>query len=609
MSSLKELEAALGAADAALLKAAACGFVFRRPRADEFANAAKRFAKQPPVGEPLKVAVLGDVTTHLITAAMPVVFGSLGLATSCWEASFDTWRMELLDPGSAFSDLAPGIVVLVLSARHVPSPPAFASAEEVEDLAQSFVADLAGMWQAAGGGRETLIIQHNFALPVERSLGRLEPRCPWSRRRFLQRVNTLLWEHEGRGVRILDVESLAARVGEAAWSDPRWHFHSKHAFDPRHIGDYALALRGTLAASLGKSHKVLVTDLDDTLWAGTLGDLGPTAIEIGPGTAKGEAHLHYASYLKSLRERGVILAINSRNTHSVVEQAFAQIPHLPLKLEDFASIHCHWESKSSHLKQIAAELNVGMDSLVVVDDDALQREEIRLHCPEVCVAGFPDDVSYLAQEIDQLQLFDVTALTAEDAGRTASYRAAAHISASTAGPPADLPAFLSGLAMNANCRAAGEPDLERAEALLLKTNQFNLTQKSFARGELKSLTDAGGLVLICDLQDRLTKYGIVSVLVGRPEDGHFRVLNWVMSCRVFSRTLEHYMANWLGAWCVSRGLAEIHGLLNRTPKNKYAQDFIQQHACLGFRQDDAIAWKIDTGHPQTTFVTGMVPVG
>ncbi len=602
MSSIQELETVLGAHDAVRLKAAASRFLFRKPRADEFANAARLFEAQAPAGgsaSPVKVAVLGDVTTHLIAAAAPVVLGSLGVNSACWEASFDTWRMELLDPQSAYARFAPQFALLALSSRGLTVPPAFTAKDEMENRARACVDDLCQMWQAAGRDRGTTIIQHNFALPPERPAGRLESRYEWTRRCFFRRINELLWSHEGAGVRILDVESLAAKVGEASWSDPRWYFHSKHAFSPKHTGDYALALRGTLAASLGKSHKVLVTDLDETFWGGVLGDLGPEHIEIGPGTAKGEAHLDYACYLKSLKERGVILAINSRNTPAVVERAFKQCEHLPLKLADFAAIHCHWESKSAHLRQIAAELNVGIDSLVFVDDDPMQREEVRLHCPEVCVLEFPQDVSYLVRDLDQLQLFDVTALTADDAGRTETYHAAAQLR--DAGPT-DIQGFLTGLAMNGRCREAADQDLDRAEALLLKTNQFNLTQKSFTRDELRRLTADGGLVFVAEMQDRLTKYGTVSILVGKPDNGAFNVLNWVMSCRVFSRTLEHYILNQLIEWSRQRGLQEVRGSCTSSGRNQYALAFIHEHAETIEQDDGSHAWRIETSRSLPSFV-------
>lgn len=584
---------------------AAMSCLTARPNASDFANVSRALLKQADMDlsslPEESIAVLGDCTTQCIAAAIPLVLASLGRLCRLYEAPYDTWRMEFIDPTSGYSRFDPTLTVLALSTHRLPRPESFADTSTVEALAHSVVDEIVGLWEVARERTGTLLVHHNFALPPETPRGRLELRYAWTDRRFVRRVNELLWDKEGDGVRILDVETLASRVGEAAWLEPRWFYHSKHPFSPALIADYALGLRGTVATALGLSRKILVTDLDDTLWGGSVGDVGPAAVEIGPGTTRGEAHLDFARYLKALKERGVVLAINSRNNMETVEQAFSVQKHLPLVLQDFASVHCHWDAKSMHLRQIAQELNVGLDALVFVDDDAFQCEEVRSSCPEIVTVLLPDERANYVQALDRLHLFDVGTLTADDAVRTETYRASVAVRNAATG---NLDSFLAGLHQVGMCRLVRTSDLDRAEQLFAKTNQFNLTQARLTRAELEKLgNSSGGLVWVCELADRLTHYGVVAGIAAREVGEDLEVLNWVTSCRVFSRTFEAFILNQLCEWAAGRRLARVYGVFSRTDRNQYALEFLKRERLWEDVPEETNGmWGILSGRRLKTFV-------
>lgn len=598
------LSDALGAGKWPRIRQEAERLLMSQPGLADFASAA-RIVEASDLGPEARIAVLSDSTTHAVRSCLPVVMLALGARASIYEAGFNTWQMELADSASGFSRSGATTTLLALSTRSLPEVPPFASPSDVDARARRTVDDLARFWTMASDRTGTAMLQHNFALPPEQPLGRLEMKYAWSRRRFAQRLNELLWDHDGIDIRVVDVASLAARLGEDRWLDRRWHYQGKHLFNPGLVAEYALMLRGTMAARLGRMRKVLVIDLDDTLWGDMVGEVGPRGIVFGPGTPEGEAFLDFSLYLRDLRRRGVLLAINSRNDRAVVAEAFESHPSMPLTQADFAAVHCHWDSKSAHLKAIAAELNVGLDSLVFVDNDEVNIAEARENCPEVLSVHLPPDPAIYASVLDRLALFDPEALTAEDASRAESIPVMAQLKAAEQGP-ADLQSFLAGLGLRGAWRPARREEFARVEQLFLKTNQFNLTKRSWTRPELEGLGEASDtVVVVFELGDRVAQYGIIAAAVAGHAGGWLGVSNLVVSCRVFSRTVEHYILNALRDLAVSRGLAGVGGEFVATNRNHYARDFLARESLMSAPADGATAaWRFASGQPAlATFVT------
>lgn len=614
-SYIAKLHDAIITNDSSLFKNEANMFLQGRYSIAEFSNISK-FLQQSGTAlnqfnQPsIKIAVLGDCTTYPIACSLPIIMLCLGFKSSIYEANFNTWQMEIIDPLTGYSRFEPTITLLALSTWSLPTPKIFSSSQDIEYKACQFIDNLAYFWKIARERTSTIFLQHNFALPPEQPRGRLEMRYAWTKRRFVQRVNELLWERDGNEIYVIDIESLASHLGESNWLDPRWYYHSKYFFNPALINHYALALRGTLAACLGKSYKVLVTDLDNTLWGGIVGDLGPTGIIIGPDTPQGQAYLDFCYYLQNLQNRGVLLAINSRNEFFLVEEVFNKNNYLPLRLSDFSSIHCHWDAKSVHLESIARQLNVGLDSLVYIDDDTTHIAEVRENCPEVLAIQLPDDPANYVRELDRLALFDFTALTSEDAIRTTSLQIVSQLQDLQLDDR--LESFLAKLHLKACFRPAQEQDFARVEQLFLKTNQFNMTKKNWSQTDLRqSIIDKDMLVGVVDLEDRLVNYGIIAAIVANFIDKKLNILNWVMSCRVFSRTVEQFTLNALLAWAANQGISVVCGLFFSTGRNKYAYDFLERENLLlaPINQAGQAAWQFTAKQLLPTQVISKDAVG
>ena len=528
-----------------------------------------------------RVAILGGYTTQPIRELMLPALLSEGYWAEVYEGNYNSFETEPLDLSSGLFRFKPDIVVVATGSKHIASfPDSGLDDKKVYNLAEREIERLRIRWNAIKAGSNATIIQHNYEPPATLTLGRLEGRYSWSKTNFVHRLNSKLWECDGKEIRVLDMYQMAVESGRQNWHSPRWYYHSKHGFNPQMVSQYGWALTGLMRAILGKTRKCLALDLDNTLWGGVIGDDGLAGINLGNISPEGEAFSAFGIYLKQLKHQGVILAVNSKNDLAVAESVFRNHEECVLKLEDFSAFVCNWQSKSSNLNRIAKSLNIGTESIVFVDDNKAECEEVRYALPEVNVIELSGDPTSFADQIERLHLFAPLDMTAEDLRRQESYKATKEISELKSSPET-LSSYLENLKMRANIRPAKTEEIPRINQLLQKTNQFNLTGKDFQNETLESLLSSNNSVmLVAHLEDRLAIHGLVSVLIGRIEKKSFWIENWVMSCRVFTRTLEEAIFLSLLDIAKAKKCSEICGQFLRTEKNDYVSNLYER---LGFR--------------------------
>jgi FkbH-like protein len=346
------------------------------------------------------------------------------------------------------------------------------------------------------------------------------------------------------GVFFFDLAGLANSYGLNAWRDLRFWFNSKHdmAFDT--YGIVAHALARTVAGIRGLGKKVCVVDLDNTVWGGVIGDDGVNGIRVGPDAgAEGEAFMAFQQYLKGIKERGVMLAVCSKNSPDIAQEPFLTHPGMVLKLDDFSAFEANWDDKPANMRKIAGKLNVNLDSFVFIDDNPMERESVKRVLPEVTVIDMPEDPALYIQTVSGLFLFENPRLTDEDIQRTAMMRTEQHRQALREKPEyatLDLPSFLKSLELAAISGEVEESTLMRATQLINKTNQFNINALRITEQEVKSHSTRA-VAKWYSLSDRFGNYGIVSVVLAHAENMDLVVDSWVLSCRAFQRTLEEFV--------------------------------------------------------------------
>lgn len=553
---------------------------------------------RPPPGETaLRIAVLGGPTTTQIVWLLENFLAAAGIEAHIWEGDYGIFRQAIILPDAKLDEFKPQIIFLAVTHRDFSELPASnIPASEAERFAQDEAAHWSSLWKQAHDRWGSQIIQNlpETALPWN-SFGHFGSRVAASRERYLARVAVLLAENAPQFVAFHNLQTLASSLGAAQWFDMRFFHEAKMPCGPAALVSYAHSVASVVAAIRGKSRKVIVLDLDNTLWGGVVGDDGVGGIRVGQGTAEGESYLAFQSYAKSLSERGVLLAVCSKNEMSNAREPFEKLPDMILKLSDFSSFVANWNNKADNIRAIAAELNLGTDSFVFVDDNPAERAIVRCFLPEVAVPDMPADPADYVQAVARHRYFETVSLTAEDFQRAQFYsqdRARRELSTSHT----DVRSFLRSLDMKARIAPVGALNLERSVQLINKSNQFNLTTRRITMAEMLRRSESRAWVtLTISLRDKLGDNGLISVILAEARGTDLVIDTWVMSCRVLQRGVEQVARNALVDAARAHGCSKIVGEFIPTAKNGLVRDHFAKlgFAHTGTGEADATSWSLD----------------
>jgi FkbH-like protein len=422
----------------------------------------------------------------------------------------------------------------------------------------------------------------SIPLPIHVGLvGSNEHRLPGSRQTFIRRLSERIRRMANiEGVDVLSLDTRAAIDGVAVWHDADLWFHAKQEVAPRaapFCGDLLVRL---LAAQLGLSAKCLVLDLDNTLWGGVVGDDGVERIELGQGSATGEAFVAVQQYAKALSQRGVILAVCSKNDEHNALAPFERHPEMVLRRADIACFVANWNDKPSNLRMIAKKLSIGLDALVFLDDNPFERALVRRELPMVAVPEINDDPSSYPRVLEDAGYFEATRITPEDRQRVAHYRDNAdrtRLRETTS----DLASYLASLDARLIWRPFDRMGLARIIQLANKTNQFNLTTRRYSEADvLAIMNDSRCFGLQLRLVDRFGDNGMIAIVVGRlQEPDTVLIENWLMSCRVLGRGVETATLGLLAEQAIRLGAGRLVGEYRPTAKNGMVRELFPR---LGF---------------------------
>lgn len=538
---------------------------------------------------PVRLGILSSATVDQLIPAIRVAGLRRRLLIDVHVGPYGQYRQQVFDSASTLHDFRPQLLLFALTAREVIATiPLSASPSEVDAAVARFIGELRALWRRAREELKTVVIQQTFlncADPLFGSYDRLVAGAPSS---IVIRLNAQLADAaREEGILLLDVARAAERDGLHAWFDVTRWLQGKLEIAPSAAPMYGELLARIIAAQRGLSKKCLVLDLDNTLWGGVIGDDGLEGIALGEGSAVGEAHLALQRYAKQLHQRGVILAICSKNEPAVAEGVFRDHPEMHLKRADIAAFVANWTDKAANLRHIAEQLNIGLDSLVFVDDNPAERARIRQSLPNVAVPELPNDPALWVESLANAGYFEAVAFTDEDRARNEQYVANASRE-SLRELSESVDDFLSGLEMVATYAPFRQVDLVRITQLINKTNQFNPTTRRYTAPEVMEFaTSDRFLTLQFRLADRFGDNGLVSAMVLRPDEHDpsvFEIDTWVMSCRVFGRQLEDEAMNIAVEACRDRGVRQLRAQYLPTPKNGVVCNL---YSTLGFTPCDS----------------------
>ncbi|MFC4169290.1 HAD-IIIC family phosphatase [Teichococcus aestuarii] len=540
---------------------------------DGLADPALREGVRPAL-TPLRLAILSSHTVDHLVPAIRVSGLDRRVALSVHVAPYGMYRQALLGEDPELAAFAPQLILLALDARDAPIDlPLDSDEATVEAAVQARIDELRTLWRRARARYGAQVVQQTLVPADPLLFGSFEALVPAAPHSVIERLNTAIRAAARQeGVLLLDLAWQAARLGHASGlADPvRWH-QAKQLVSPALAplyGDLVARIAGAVA---GTSRKCLVLDLDNTLWGGVIGDDGLDGIRLGQGNATGEAFLAFQRYAAALGRRGIILAVCSKNNPEVAEEVFAKHPEMALRRGDIACFVANWNDKAGNLRHIAKTLNIGLDSLVFVDDNPAEREIIRRELPEVAVPEVTEDVSDYPAIVGAAGYFEAAGFTADDAARARSYALNAERQAALE-QATDITGYLRSLAMKMTARRVGPAELPRVTQLINKTNQFNLTTRRYTDADTaRFAADPDTLLLSLRLSDRFGDNGLIAVLMARPDPalppGELLIDTWLMSCRVLGRQVEEASLGVLLEHASQRGVKALIGEYRPTAKN------------------------------------------
>ncbi len=564
----------------------------------------KKIGDRP--GTPATIALLGGATTDLLIAPLQLALTVAGVRPEIHVGGYDQIVSELLDPASETSKLAPAITILVLTPFGIqPWPDIDASVEQANEMAREVVSSILNPCRTFHERTGSEIVINNFHAHPIRMHGNLEARLPGGRDNFIRRVNMALADSAPPFVHIHDVCGLAEFRGMDQWFDLRdWH-DSKQPVAADCIPEFVRGTASIVAAILGRVYKCAVLDLDNTLWHGIIGDDGIEGIQIGHGSAAGEAFLIFQQYLKALQSRGILLAVCSKNQEKAAELPFLHHPDMVLKREDFAAFRANWLPKSENIRSIAAELNIGLDSIVFIDDNPAERYEVRRALPEVAVPELTVEPGDYPGIVGRGRYFESARITDDDRKRTQTYALRSQAATLMTGTT-DYPAYLRSLEMEAVVRPFDPESMERITQLVNKSNQFNLTTRRLTLTQVRQLAEnPAWFTRYIRLKDRFGDHGLIGVVTAEFVGDRMYIRDWLMSCRVLSRTVEALVCNELLAAARAAGSAEIIATYIPTAKNALVRDLCRDLGfALGGEAEQGTEWRLSVkdAEPWETFI-------
>jgi FkbH-like protein len=545
----------------------------------------RRQLRAQPGLHPVRIAVLGGSTTSAIVDLLEILVLLGGLDPTFHESEYGRFYDDPVHDPQSLIAFGPDVVYIHTSCHNVPPLSPGTTGPELEAQVRSQLARFRAIWDAIDQNLGCQVVQNNFELPPYALLGNMDATASGGYSRFLMCLNERFAEEAMQRPKLLiqDIHGISARIGLDNWFDWDRFFSYKILLKPAANYAVALSLNALIRSTYGKSRKVLVLDLDNTLWGGVIGDDGVDKIQIGRETPVAEAYTAFQEYCLALRSRGILLAVCSKNMEEIARTGFEH-PSSVLRLEHISCFKANWSPKHENLLEIAKALNVGTDSLVFVDDNPAERAIVEAQLPEVAVPDVGSEVSRFASIIDAGRYFEPTGLSKEDLARAALYAANAERVRSEA-RFADYGEYLDSLEMIAEIETFKPVYLERIAQLTNKTNQYNLTTRRYTLAEIEALsTSPTHICLYGKLADRFGDNGLISIVLGSQHADTLHLDLWLMSCRVLKRDMEFAMLDAVVHQAAEKGIRLLVGTYVPSKKNAMVADHYER---MGFTPQPA----------------------
>jgi FkbH-like protein len=567
-----------------------------------FAELKKNIKKDFTGFKNIKIAILGDSATQLLVQAIKGYGYEESIKFECFESDYDQIERQILDTSSDLYQYNPEYVLIFQSTQKFINKFYSLDESDKEHASKEAINKIQEFCGTLSSRLSCKIILSNLPDLDDNVYGNFFNKIKQSAGYQVRAYNYKLMDicQEYKNLFINDINLLQNRCGLSSAFDPKMYINSSMVYSIDFLPAVAKNSVDIINAISGSFKKCLIVDLDNTLWGGIIGDDGIENIQIGD-LGIGKAFTELQQWLKQLKQRGIILAVCSKNTEHIAKEPFEKHPDMILRLDDFAVFVANWNTKIDNIRHIQRVLNIGFDSIVFCDDNPAERDIVRTYIQDITVPELPDDPAEYLMYLRSLNLFETATYSHEDTKRTELYRQEAkRRDVQTEFDNEDD--FLKSLNMVSSVQPFNSFTIPRVAQLTQRSNQFNLRTIRYTEEEIKEISRSQEYFsLLYTLEDKFGDYGIISVVILKKEDKALFIDTWIMSCRVLKRNMERFVLNNIVELASRNGFGYIVGEYLPTPKNELVKDHYKD---LGFIPKDD-NWKLDVRsyREKTTYIS------
>lgn len=530
-----------------------------------------------------KIAILGNCSTQHLATALKGYGYIEGYNLDIFDADYNQINAQIMDDMSELYKHAPNAVLIYMSTEKLFENFCSLDLQNRNNFAENTINQIMMYWNTINSKLKTNIMQFNFVEIDDRIFGNYSNKVSSSFIYQTRKLNYLLMEQveKTKNAFLIDLSTIQNQYGRKDFHDEKLYYIAKMPISTNLLPEVAKQVIDVIKALNGKIKKCVVVDLDNTLWGGIIGDDGLKSIQIGE-LGIGHAFSEFQMWLKELKNRGIILTVCSKNNEDIAKEPFEKHPEMVLRLNDISMFVANWQDKASNIRHIQKTINIGMDSLVFIDDNPFERNLVKELIPEITVPDLPEDPAMYLSYLESLNLFETASYSENDKDRTKQYQAEvgrANLQSSFE----DFNDYLKSLNMVATVHEFSEFEIPRISQLTQRSNQFNLRTIRYTEAEIEEISKNNNyLTLSFSLKDKFGDYGLISVVIMEKQDKETLFLNtWLMSCRVLKRGMEEFIINTIIETAKKNGFKKVIGEYIKTPKNAMVEKIYSK---LGFKE-------------------------
>ncbi len=555
-------------------------------------NQIRKHLKKDFSGLPVvKIAILADSAVQLFCQAIKGVGFTKGICFNTWEADYDQVYQTVLNQDSVLYSSKPDYIIIYQSSKKLLSSFYKNNLQQKKEFAVKQLQFLDTIINVINEKITCNIIIINYNEINDAVFGNFANKTDTSFTYQLRKLNCGLMDLaiSKKNINICDLAAIQNSYGSNIIVSEKLYINTDNALDIDSLPILAKSLTDIILAYSGKFKKCLILDLDNTTWGGIIGDDGMEGIQIGD-LGIGKAFTNFQKWVIQLKERGIILAVCSKNTEDIAKEPFDKHPEMVLKLDDIAVFVANWNNKADNIRHIQSILNISFDSMVFLDDNPVEREIVRREIPEITVPELPEDPAEYLSFLYQQNLFETASYTEDDSKRNKQYREEAG-RAILQKAFTNEDEFLESLNMIAEIKPVDKFTLPRVAQLTQRSNQFNLRTIRYTEEQLMGLSDdKNKFILTVSLKDKFGDYGLISLIILEKTGKDSLFINtWIMSCRVLKRNVEGVVLNELILLAKKQKCIKVIGEYLITPKNGIVKD---HYLNLGFKETEIGLWEI-----------------